>query len=100
MKLRGDSLNMLAAEDGFVPQAVIQAGGKGARLEPHNMILPKPLMPVGSQPVMHLLLKWLRRSGTHNVCITIGQFGHLIRAVCGVGRLWDLHIRYIEDAEP
>jgi dTDP-glucose pyrophosphorylase len=43
-------------------KAVIQAGGKGTRLKPYTMVLPKPLMPVGSRPVIELLLKWLRRT--------------------------------------
>jgi len=43
--------------------AVIQAGGKGTRLQPYTLALPKPLMPVGDQPVLLILLKWLRRWG-------------------------------------
>ena len=43
-----------------------QAGGKGTRLRPYTMILPRPLIPVGSKPVLGLLLKWLRRNGTHD----------------------------------
>ena len=80
--------------------AVIQAGGKGARLRPYTMVLPKPLMPVGSQPVLELLLKWLRRNGTHDVYITTGHLGHLIRTVCSDGRQWDLNICYTEEAQP
>ena len=64
-------------------QAVIQSGGKGSRLRPYTLVLPKPLMPVRSQPVLELLLKWLRRNGTDEVFITTGYLGHLIRTVCG-----------------
>lgn len=64
------------------------------------MILPKPLMPVGSKPVLELLLKWLRRNGTHQAYITTGYLGNLIRTVCGDGRQWDLQISYSEEAEP
>jgi NDP-sugar pyrophosphorylase family protein len=81
-------------------KAVIQSGGKGTRLKPYTMILPKPLMPVGSKPVLELLLKWLRRNGTHDAYVTTGYLGHLIRAVCGDGRQWDLRIRYTEETEP
>ena len=42
------------------------------RLRPYTTILPKPLMPVGSKPVLELLLKWLRRNGIHDVYITTG----------------------------
>jgi mannose-1-phosphate guanylyltransferase len=81
-------------------KAVIQSGGKGTRLRPYTMILPKPLMPVGSKPVLELLLKWLRRNGTRDAYITTGYLGHLIRTVCGDGRQWDLRIRYTEEVEP
>ncbi len=60
-------------------KAVIQAGGKGSRLRPYTLVLPKPLMPVGDFPVIEMLLKWLCRSGIQDVCITIGYLGHLIR---------------------
>lgn len=81
-------------------KAVIQSGGKGTRLRPYTMVLPKPLMPVGSKPVLELLLKWLRRNGTHEAYITTGYLGHLIRSFCGDGRQWDLRIRYTEEVEP
>lgn len=81
-------------------KVVIQCGGKGTRLRPYTMILPKPLMPVGSKPVLELLLKWLRRNGTQDVYITTGYLGGLIRAVCGDGRQWDLRIKYTDEPEP
>jgi len=81
-------------------QAVIQSGGKGTRLRPYTLVLPKPLMPVRSQPVLELLLKWLRRNGTDEVFITTGYLGHLIRTVCGDGHQWGLRIHYTQEVEP
>jgi len=81
-------------------KAVIQSGGRGTRLRPYTMILPKPLMPVGSKPVLELLLKWLRRHGAHQAYITTGHLGHLIRSYCGDGGQWDLGITYTEEKEP
>jgi mannose-1-phosphate guanylyltransferase len=81
-------------------KVVIQCGGKGTRLKPYTMILPKPLMPVGSKPVLELLLKWLRRNGTQEIYITTGYLGRLIRTVCGDGRQWDMRINYTEEKEP
>jgi mannose-1-phosphate guanylyltransferase len=81
-------------------KAVIQSGGKGTRLQPYTMVLPKPLMPVGSKPVLELLLKWLRRNGIRQVFITTGHLGHLIRSYCGDGKQWDLQISYTEEPEP
>jgi NDP-mannose synthase len=81
-------------------KAVIQAGGKGTRLRPYTNVLPKPLMPVGSKPVLELLLGWLRRNGIEEVFITTGYLGHLIQSFCGDGRQWDLRISYTREHEP
>jgi len=64
------------------------------------MVLPKPLMPVGSRPVLELLLKWLRRNDAREVFITTGYLSHIIKSFCGDGRQWDMHIRYTEENEP
>lgn len=81
-------------------KAVMLAGGKGTRLRPYTLVLPKPLVPVGDVPVIENLLKWLRRSGVCDVFITIGYLGHLIKALCGNGSQWDMNISYNEETEP
>lgn len=81
-------------------KAVIQCGGKGTRLMPYTMVLPKPLMPVGSRPVLELLLNWLRRNNIREVYITTGYLGSLIQTLCGDGSQWDMEIRYTAEAQP
>lgn len=80
--------------------AVIQAGGKGVRLHPYTLLLPKPLMPVGDLPVIEVIIKWLRRWGVTETYITLGYLGHLIRALCGDGSQWDTRIIYNQEPEP
>jgi NDP-sugar pyrophosphorylase family protein len=81
-------------------KAVIQSGGKGTRLMPYTMVLPKPLMPVGSSPVLSLLLNWLRRNSVREVFITTGYLGSLIQALIGNGSRWDMEIQYTSESEP
>lgn len=81
-------------------KAVIQAGGKGTRLRPYTLVLPKPLVPVGGYPVIEILLKWLRRNGVEESCITLGYLGSLIRAVCGDGEKFGMPLHYVEEQEP
>lgn len=81
-------------------KAVIQCGGKGTRLRPYTSVLPKPLMPIGSRPVLELLLKWLRRNGIREVFVTTGYLGHLIRSFCGDGEQWNMKITYTQEIEP
>ncbi len=80
--------------------AVIQAGGKGVRLRPYTLLLPKPLMPVGDLPVIEVIIKWLRRWGVTETYITLGHLGHLIRALCGDGTQWGIQINYNQEPEP
>jgi len=80
--------------------AVIQAGGKGTRLRPYTLALPKPLMPVGDLPVIEILLKWLRKSGVKETWITLGYLGGLIKSLCGDGSQWDMKIEYSQEPEP
>lgn len=81
-------------------KAVIQAGGKGTRLRPYTLVMPKPLMPVGDQPVIEIALKYLRRWGIRDVVITTGYLGHLIRSLCNDGCQWDMRISYTQEPEP
>lgn len=81
-------------------KAVIQCGGKGTRLRPYTSVLPKPLMPIGSRPVLELLLKWLCRNGIREVFVTTGYLGHLIRSFCGDGEQWNMKITYTQEIEP
>jgi mannose-1-phosphate guanylyltransferase len=80
--------------------AVIQAGGKGTRLQPYTFVMPKPLMPVGDLPVLAILLKWLRRWGIRKAYITTGYLGHLIRSLCTNGHSSGIDLTFSEEPEP
>ena len=40
-------------------QAVILAGGRGTRLRPYTVSLPKPLVPIGDRPIIDIVLTQL-----------------------------------------
>ena len=81
-------------------KAVIQAGGKGTRLAPYTLVLPKPMMPVGEQPVIEILLKWLRRNSIEEACIATGHLAHILKAYCQDGDQWGIKITYCQEPEP
>jgi NDP-mannose synthase len=60
-------------------RAVILAGGKGSRLRPYTLVLPKPLVPVGERPILELILRQLRAGGFEHVDISVGHLGSLIQ---------------------
>jgi dTDP-glucose pyrophosphorylase len=62
-----------------VPVAIM-AGGKGTRLEPFTRILPKPLMPVGDQPVLQLIMDRFHEQGCTKFLVSLNFKASLIRA--------------------
>src|SRR5438105_13096066 len=81
-------------------RAVIQAGGKGARLYPYTKVLPKPLMPVGDRPILEIVIRQLAAYGFEDIHITVGYLGEMIRLCCGDGARWGVRIRYCTEAKP
>ncbi len=73
---------------------VILAGGKGTRLKPFTVVLPKPLVPLGDMAVLEVLLRRLSRLGFHDVVISTGHLAELIMAVAGDGSRFGLEVRY------
>ena len=81
-------------------RAIIQAGGKGTRLYPYTAVLPKPLMPIGDQPILEIVVQQLVHHGFRDITITVGHLGHLIMAVLGDGGRWGARISYSREDEP
>ncbi len=81
-------------------KAVILAGGRGTRLRPYTLVLPKPLVPIGDRPVLELLIQRLKKFGFKEIIITIGYLGNLIKALCGDGNQWGVTISYSEENQP
>jgi len=62
-------------------KAVVLAGGRGTRLAPYTTILPKPLMPVGEQSILEIVVAQLEQAGVVDIRFSVGYLSHLIRAV-------------------
>lgn len=81
-------------------RAVILAGGKGTRLRPYTVVLPKPLMPLGDYPILELVIRQLATHGFDHITIAVNHQAELIKAFCGDGSRWQLRIDYSLEAEP
>jgi NDP-sugar pyrophosphorylase family protein len=81
-------------------RAIILAGGKGTRLRPFTLSLPKPLVPVNERPILDIILTQLKRSGFGHVTIAVNHFAALIEAFCGDGTRWGLNIDYSREQAP
>lgn len=79
---------------------IILAGGKGRRLYPYTVVLPKPLMPVGDFPILEVVLRQLKKCGLTDVTLAVGHLGNLIEAFFGDGSRWGIKISYSLEEEP
>jgi NDP-sugar pyrophosphorylase family protein len=81
-------------------KAVVLAGGKGTRLAPYTKILPKPLMPIGDQPILEILLRQMKRAGVDEVILTVGHMAELLKAFFQDGEKFGLKINYSYEDKP
>lgn len=81
-------------------QALILAGGKGARLRPYTTVLPKPLMPIGDLPILEIILRQLQSAGFESVVLAVGYMSHLFESFFSDGKKYGLKIQYSFEDEP
>ena len=81
-------------------RAVILAGGKGTRLKPFTLTLPKPLVPIGEMPILEIIIRQLRNYGFDYITITVNYHAETIKAFFGDGKKWDLKIDYSLEDKP
>jgi len=81
-------------------KAVILAGGKGTRLAPYTVVLPKPLMPLGDRPVLEIIIRQLRHYGITDVVLAVGYLAELLEAYFGDGRRFGVNIEYSREEKP
>lgn len=81
-------------------QAVIMAGGQGARLRPLTENLPKPMLPVGDRPLMELVIEQLRQAGIRRVNIATHYQPEKITDYFGDGRSFGVDLNYVTEDRP
>jgi NDP-sugar pyrophosphorylase family protein len=80
--------------------AVILAGGQGKRLAPYTFVIPKPIVPIGTTPIIEIVLRQLARHGFRRVGIALGHMSEIIRAVAGDGSRFGIELDYSDEEQP
>ena len=81
-------------------RAVILAGGKGTRLRPYTVVLPKPLMPLGDYPILEVILRQLVHAGFDHITMTVNHQADIIKTYFGTGEKWGIKIDYSLEDKP
>ncbi len=81
-------------------QAVIMAGGYGKRLGALTQNTPKPMLPVGEQPLIETIIEQLRQSGIQKVNISTHYLPEKIREHFGDGSAFGVNLNYVQEDQP
>lgn len=81
-------------------RAVILAGGKGTRLLPYTVVLPKPLMPIGDYPILEVIVRQLVQAGFDHITLAVNHQAEIIKAFFQNGERWGIHIDYSLEDQP
>jgi dTDP-glucose pyrophosphorylase len=79
---------------------VIMAGGKGERLAELTRETPKPMLKVGSRPILDTIVSNLSGQGFRNFWLAVNYRADQIEAHFGDGSAAGLDIRYLRESKP
>ncbi|NTS75362.1 CBS domain-containing protein [Catenovulum sp. SM1970] len=79
---------------------LLMAGGFGRRLGDLTKTCPKPMLKIGSKPIMETILESFVEAGFVNFYISVHYLPEVIRDYFGNGEQWGINITYIEEPKP
>ena len=80
---------------GIAMNAVLLAAGEGRRLGPLTERRPKPMIPVGNQPILESVLEAAIGAGVENFVFVVGHAQERIQSHFESGDDWGVNIQYV-----
>lgn len=80
--------------------ALVMAGGRGSRLEELTHAIPKPMLPIGNQPLLERIVGHIVSHGIDRIFISIHFMGEMIRDHFGDGSRFGCSIEYLQESTP
>ncbi|MGM0596025.1 MAG: sugar phosphate nucleotidyltransferase [Myxococcota bacterium] len=80
-------------------KAMILAAGFGTRLGILSKQKPKPMLPLGSKPIIGHLVHKLSNAGIREIAVNIHYKGQVIRDYLGDGSTWGVQITYSDEKD-
>ena len=79
---------------------VIMAGGRGTRLHPLTEHTPKPMLRVGSKPILETILGRFVAQGFKRFVFSVNYRAEVIERYFGDGARWGVAISYVREDRP
>ena len=80
-------------------QAMIFAAGLGTRLKPLTDTMPKALVPVGGEPLLHHVIRKLKDAGFERIVVNVHHFADQIIAYLNANQNFGLDIRISDERD-
>ena len=77
-----------------VTKAVLLAAGRGTRMRELTNDLPKPMLVVGTKPILQHIIEGIRFAGITEVMLIVGYRGDAVHDFFGDGSKFDVRIEY------
>ena len=77
--------------------AFILAAGFGTRLRPLTEKVPKPMIPISSEPLIVHQIRWLKSAGITDIVINLHHLGSQIESYLQSGRSFGVNIQYCHE---
>jgi dTDP-glucose pyrophosphorylase/predicted transcriptional regulator len=78
---------------------VIMAGGLGMRLRPITETIPKPMIPIGGQPILEKIIQRFQQQGFRSFTLCVNHLSEVIEDHFGDGRKLGVDITYVREQE-
>ena len=95
-----ETLQHLLERDRYDNPVFLMAGGFGTRLRPLTEHIPKPLLQVGSKPILQTIIDQFISAGFHDFFISTHYKADMVREHFGDGSDLGVKIRYINESKP
>ncbi len=84
----------------MITQAIISAGGLGARLRPTTDNMPKPMIPILGKPMLQWHIEQFKKHGVKEFFFTLHYLPEVVMDYFGNGSKFGVKINYFIEKEP
>jgi dTDP-glucose pyrophosphorylase len=80
-------------------KVILMAGGLGTRLAPLTDNIPKPLLKIGTKPILETIIENFKNYGFTDIIISVNYKAQMIKEYFGDGVRFGVNIEYIEETK-